>query len=1231
MPRKSHFSVTGVTNCFWGWGVMAKSQRVAIFSVFTFALLSASSLSAQIITGEITGTVTDQSGAAVPGAQVSAMCTATNATRGVTTSDAGFYRLTDLPVCLHKVTVTAQGFKTEFREANVQAGITLKADFRLQVGQKTETVMVEAAAPLVDFSMNNTTEVDTKAILDLPTEGRDFKSILALTPGVQRMPGGGFLDVSINGQRTTTNNYLIDGMPNNDRFYGSEVVGQPGLLGVPAALLGNDSIAEYSVQQLPSAEYGVKGGAAINVVLKSGTNDFHGALFYFGDYDWLNAKNFFSTTTTPYHNHNYGGTLGGPIIKNRTFFFVNFEAQRNKSLAPYVVGIPTQGDLAAALANFSSPATNPNGLPVNPAGLALLSYYPCSDTKGGIVSCAPGGTLSGAMSSANNAVATGGFPQTVALPDVNTLPASFLVKIDHKVNQKVNISGRYLYSDGTQSGPSFPFTIPPAHGNISSLGNGGFNSNVPTRVQLAGGTMTYAISPNKILDLRFSWSRYSQILDVANKVNPLSLGIDTGPLNPADFGVPPVYASSLAGGTAANIGGVQGYPLSTRPTQTYDTSAHMSWTHGAHTFKFGGNYQYAATFSLRNRARTEFSSFQGDFPTYLTQLLLGRIDEAARSFGDTSRHLLQPSMGLYFQDEWKVRPRLTVTYGLRWDINGALGDADKVSSNFYPCAAPEPSFCPPGGAPPGLVRVGVGNPRLYDLDLRDFGPRAGLAWDLFGNGKTALRIGYSMVYDVANFAAISAPYLYHGARTGAFTQTNLGIVSISNDTNATVSNVTPDDVLFEVTPSAATGASAVCAGGPTNAAATASDWVCFGPQPQIAGGSASTPWQTYGSNPTGTPPFNAFGTVSPLRTPRIQYYSLTLQHEVFTNNVISVGYYGSHATNMFLNRQLNLRPVGCWSDLINPATGNPYGQLTDIPGPNNPTNLDCRRPFDTVFQTNVNGTLVPTFQYVNQLTNDGYLRYNSLQVTYRQRDWHGLNSIVNFTWSNCIDTNSVNRGGANTLPIEMNPYVPGSNQGPCDTDIRRNFNTGITYDFPKWSALGRLGSGWQIGGVYTFLTGHPWTPLISTGTDNSGQDKSYQRPDCVQKPQYDFSNVNGFITNAGTAFVIPADGTIGTCGRNSLRGPNFNQFDFNVNKTTKLTEHLSFQLRLEIFNILNHPNFGPLPANTVLFSPASKGVIQGSSVASSPTLNVTPDVGSGNPFLSQGGPRAMQLGVKFIF
>jgi hypothetical protein len=1144
-------------------------------------LLSGVSLSAQIITGEITGTVTDQSGAAVGGASISAVCPDTNQMRAVTSGSVGEYRLADMAVCVYKVSVSAPGFKTTVRNVTVSVAQLTKADFQLVVGERTETVTVEAASPLVEFSPGVNNEVDTKSILDLPTEGRDFKSILALTPGVQRTPGGGFLDVSVSGQRTTTNNYMIDGMPNNDRFYGSEVVGQPGVLGIPASVLGNDSISEYTVQQLPTAENGVKGGASVNVTLKSGTNQFHGTAFYFGDYDWLNAKNYFSPTTLPYHNHNYGGTVGGPIVKDRTFFFFAYEGQRNKALEPYDVLIPTQGDLAAALADFANPAVNPNNLPLNTAGLNLLKYYPCSDGAGGFVSCTPG--------AANAAVDAGGFTQTISSPNTDKM-GSFIIRIDHKMNDKMQLSGRYTFADSTQSAPLGGYTLPPAPG--SGLNTDAFNSIAPTRVQLAGATWTYSISANKILDVRFNWSRYAQILAPNNKVDPLSLGIDTGPLNPADFGVPPVYASSV---TYGNPGGIQGYPLSTRPTQTYDVSARVSWIKGTHTFKFGGNFQYASTFSLRNRARTGLISFQTDFETLIDQLLLGRLDQAGRSFGDTSRHLYQPSMGLFFQDEWRVTPRVTVSYGLRWDVNGALGDADKIASNFFPCAEPEPSVCAPSGFPNGLVRVQEGFPRLYNLDLKNLGPRAGLAWDIFGNGKTAFRVGYAMAYDVANFSAISAPYTFQGARAGAFTNSNLGVFSVTASGNADASL----PVLFQ-----AFGPN-TCWNPATNT--TSPDFVCIGPQ--AGSPDPATPFQTFGANPTATPPFNIFGTVPNLKTPRIQYYNVTIQHELFRNNAITVSYLGAHATDSLLNRSLNNRPVGCW-DAINDeqqTTGN------------------CARPFDSVYQ--LNGA--PNFNYIIQLTNDGYSRYNALQATYRQRDWHGLNTMVNFTWSNCIDTNSVNRGGASTLPIEENPYNPESNQGPCDTDVRLNFNTGVVYDFPHWHALGRLGEGWQIGSVVTALTGRPWTALLSSSADESGQDLVYQRPNCSGiKPVYQFSDPRTpTITNVPAIFSIPDSNTIGTCGRNAFRGPGFRQWDFNINKTTRINEKMSLQLRFEVFNLLNHPNFNSFPSSATI----SQSRIDNFPDTSFSNYAQTPDIAAGNPFLSQGGARAAQIGAKIIF
>src|SRR5467141_2001537 len=231
---------------------MLKRPRTSISCALILIFVSAVSLAAQITTGEITGTVTDQSGAAVAGATVTAECPDTKQSRTVTSGSGGEYRLSGMAICVYKVSVSAQGFKTTVRNVTVTVAQLTKADFQLEVGARTETITVEAVAPLVDYSPGVNNDVDTERIVDLPTNGRDFKSILAITPGVQRLPGGGFLDVSISGQRSTANNYLIDGMYNNDRFYGSEVVGQPGVLGVAASVLPNDAIAEYTVQQLPS-------------------------------------------------------------------------------------------------------------------------------------------------------------------------------------------------------------------------------------------------------------------------------------------------------------------------------------------------------------------------------------------------------------------------------------------------------------------------------------------------------------------------------------------------------------------------------------------------------------------------------------------------------------------------------------------------------------------------------------------------------------------------------------------------------------------------------------------------------------------------------------------------------------------------------------------------------------------------------------------------------------------
>jgi len=689
---------------------------------------------------------------------------------------------------------------------------------------------------------------------------------------------------------------------------------------------------------------------------------------------------------------------------------------------------------------------------------------------------------------------------------------------------------------------------------------------------MVGLNYTWNLANNKILESRLGYQRFAQIIDVNNKVDPKSLGIDTGPLAATDFGVPYVYMYQL--GYGGYIGGVQGYPITTRPDQTYDWSEHFSWVKGNHSIKFGGNYQSAYTNSLRNRARTGLAfGYSVGKVGQIEELLLGKAELADRNFGDTHRHIIQKSVGFYAQDEWKIRPRFTLTYGLRWEVNGALGEKDNHGANFFPGV--------------GMVTLGSGISSLYNKDLGDFGPRAGFAWDIFGNGKTALRAGYSLTYDVSNFGAIAAPYTFAKARAGSFTEPFQGQFS-SNSVNISASNAV--DPL--------TG--------------TCADFICF---------DSATFGPVFGANPAGSQPFNAFAIVKDFKTPRAHNYSVSLQREITNNQVVTVGYSGSLGQNLILYRDLNASPLGG----------------------------DGTRPFDSVF-TNANGIM---FKHVIQATNLAHSRYDSLQTSFTQRNWHGLNMTYNYTYSNCTDLNSVNRGGAGDYPQALNPFNPEDSRGPCDHDVRHNFNVSGLYSFPAIPHAPKLlGHGWQLSTIYTALSGRPFNALISG--DPSGQglsgvalrasyDGSPIRYDTRNShptdpgvfhyvletytaagqadPCKDNTDINGnFVAGAPLSpFFYPCVNTIGTSRRNMLRGPGLSQWDATVIKDTKIGERLTIQFRWEVFNVLNRANYAAFVSNNTVGS------------GSFGTLTTSSDVAAGNPVIAQGGPRNMNFALKIIF
>ena len=1127
---------------------MLKRLCKSIYCALILILLSAVSLSAQKITGDISGVVTDSSGASVPNVVVTGVNVDTGFTRSATTSNAGAYTLTELPIGTYKLTAASEGFRTLARNAVVSTGAVTRSDFVLQIGQRTEIVEVEGSAPLMDTSPSNNNFVDSLKIESVPLNGRDFNSLLAITPGVQRSPGGGFLAVSIDGSRTTSNNYFVDGMYNNDRYYGDSAINQTGVVGIPATIIPPEAIQELGIQGTPSAEFGVKGGAPILLGLKSGTNDLHGWAQWIRHTDFADAANYFnksqgcdapgSCRATPLRNMQYGGGIGGPIIKDKTFFFLLYEGQRYKSLATSSRTVPSPADIAGAKADIAA-----QGLNISPVGRALLDFFPTSPTNTFIART----------------------PTTAKMDE-------FLVKIDHRINPSNNISGRYIFGDSLQSAPAFA-GLPAGGNNNPDL----FNSVAPSRAQMAGLSWTWSISSNKILESRLGYTRFAQIIDVNNKIDPKSigkaidpssLGMDTGPLSPIDFGVPYVYLAPL--GYGGYIGGVQGYPITTRPDQTWDWSEHFSWVKGSHTMKFGGNFQNAYTNSLRNRARTGlflgYVTFSGNaIQDAVEELLLGRADGAARNFGDTRRYLVQKSIGFYAQDEWKVNPRLTLTYGLRWEINGALGERQNRGANFFPDR--------------GLVQLGKGIDRLYNRDLGDFGPRAGFAWNIFKNGKTLLRGGYSLTYDVANFGAIAAPYSFSRARAGAFTQPNLGSFAVSISTDESTN---PNDP------------AATC----WDPAAQIGDYICFDQGP------------VFGTSPSGAPPFNAFSIVNDFKTPRAHNFNLGIQHQLFTNNVLTVTYSGQRGQNLIIYRDLNASPLGsgCTRSACDPL-----------------------RPFASTF---------PDLRHIIQATNLASSQYDSLQASYNQRNWHGLDTQSNLTWSKCYDNNSVNRGGAGDYPQLLNPLNIADTRGLCDHDVRLNFNVGGVYALPAIPHAGvRFGKGWRISTIYTAISGRPFSVLVGGGTDTSGQGLTGDalRAGWDGTPvKYNTRNPNQYFNETYTVagqpdpcgdtsgdlplspFYFPCSGTGGNSTRNQLIGPGLSQWDASVIKDTKITEKLTFQFRWEVYNLLNRANFFYFPNNSLSGGDLGK-------------ITKTPDVASGNPVVAQGGPRNMNFAIKFVF
>jgi hypothetical protein len=1110
--------------------------------------------------GRILGTISDQSGGSIKGAHVTITNLDTGVARTLETNDAGDYVAPNLPAGPYKLVVETTGFKKLERSGiRLEVGKDARLDLTLQPGSVSETVTVTEQVPLVETT-NDTLggTFANKSINDLPLNGRDYQNLVTLRPGVQRGPGGGFLSISSNGNRPEDNNFIFDGADNNDPYYGAQMINTEGVQGTPGSILPIDAIQEFNAVENPPADYGWKPGAIINLGIKSGTNDIHGTAYDFERNNWFDARNFFNTAPDPQkavRQHQFGGSVGAPIIKNKTFIFGAYEGVRafvaNSDVVPSPIttgSLPTpaagancsfipKGDcansvqdaLADLLAASGNAATGTCGSsPVNSGSLNSLSAT--------LLGCSSAFTKNGPYPGLFPVNTTQSTNLATGFPNQNR-GDNFVLKFDHHISDRHMIGVRYFFGDSVQTEQDIPVRAAE------------WRSQSKLRVQVLGINYNWIASANLVNELKFGYNRFYQtILTEDSNKNPLTTyGINTGVSAP-NLGMPTIVISGFGQSSAPTLGGNKGWPLETIPNETYVFSDSVSYTRGRQTWRFGGEFRRGKTDNIRNREGKGLVTFSGNGAfagsSPLEDFLAGVPGSGQIFVGDSERHVRIDSYGAFFQDDWRVTNHLTVNAGLRYDYSSPIKERHNLLGNF--------------DAVKGLEQVGVNIGSSYNGDHKNFGPRLGIAWDPRGNTKTIIRAGGGIIYEIPHISAFIGQ---NGVNNGSTTGINV-------IPTGTTGSAIPGGTIIAASPSLT----------PT--------W-----------NTGSTPIFPQSASCTSGSPCDILGVRRNLRTPYVMNWNINVQRALSSSLSLQVGYVGNRGVQLYSVRDINQ---------LDPTSA------AEVACGNCEANAD--RPFGVQF---------PFLRYINFLENNYTSIYHGLQVSATQRAWHGFSYVLGYTWAHAIDDASLNRA-----PQPQNSFRPDLERGNSDLDIRNRFTFSATYDIPEKKGYGQLLEGWQVNSIVVLQGGLPWT-AFDFGNDVSKTGEFSDRWDI--KPGVKVQDIPGFVLNGtypiNQFFQQPTcPPCFGNMPRNLFRGPHYRNWDFSLVKSFRITERFNAQLRGEFFNILNHPEFG-IPGsllvnafNNDLSSPGSFGQVPG-----------TPDVVAANPVIGTGGPRNIQLGLKFRF